>query len=129
MKSCLIGLGLLLTAVAGCDRFSVQKQLEQYVADQKANGSLPRRISDRLTLVDIQAGDHELIQIFDVKGPREEIEKKRDEMKSQLLTELKRNQASIQNLIQYQVVMTFRYRHAASGEVLHEFQVEPWKDL
>lgn len=119
----------LVVILGGCDRLSVQKQLEKYVADQKENSPLPRRISDRQTLVDIQAGDKELIQVFKVKGSKKKIRESTDELEQDVLVELRKKKAQIENLIQFKIVMTFKFLHNASGELLHEFQVKPWQDL
>ena len=119
----------LIVLVSGCERFSVQKQLEKYVAEQKENSPLPRKITDKVTLIDIQAGEKELIQIYKIKGNKQKIKESTDELEQQIKTELHRRKNNIQNLIEYQIVMTFVYKHQKSEEELHRFQVKPWEDL
>lgn len=114
---------------AGCNQFSVQKQLEKYAEQQRQAKKIPRKITDILTLIDIQTGEKELIQVFTIKGPIEKIKKKIDELELNVLAELKKNKLQIKDLIAYKIVMTFKYLHAASKEVIHEFQVKPWSDL
>lgn len=117
------------TCLLGCDRFSVQKQLEQYVEQQKANSPLPRKMSERQTLIDIRAGEKELIQVFTIKGPKGKLKESLDEIKQEVRTELQKKKNQIQNLITYKIVMTFKYLHEPSKEVLFEFQFKPWTDL
>lgn len=130
VRACLVlSLSLLLVGTSGCQRFSVQYQLEKHVEQLKAEQSLPRKITEQLTLIDIQAGDREMIQVFKVKGPLKRLKKKADELETQALVEMRKNKGRIQNLIDYKIVMTFRYLHDPSEEVVHTFQVEPWNDL
>ena len=90
----------LIVLVSGCERFSVQKQLEKYVAEQKENSPLPRKITDKVTLIDIQAGEKELIQIYKIKGNKQKIKESTDELEQQIKTELHRRKNNIQNLIE-----------------------------
>lgn len=122
-------LGLLLLMESGCDRFSVQKQLEKYVADQLKEHPLPRRINSQLTLIDIQVGEKELIQTFKIKGSKAKIQGSVDELEQQVKEELRQKKAKIQNFIKYKIVMKFKYLQQQSEELLHEFQVNPWEDL
>lgn len=117
------------STLLGCSQFSVQQQLEKYAEQQRQARKIPRKITDILTLIDIQAGENELIQVFTIKGPIGKIKQKKDELELNVLAELKKNKAQIKDLIAYKVVMTFKYLHAASKEEIHVFQVKPWNDL
>ncbi|MEC9093444.1 MAG: hypothetical protein VX438_12100 [Planctomycetota bacterium] len=116
-------------ALSGCQQFSVQSQLEKYAEQQREDKKIPRKITNTLTLIDIQTGDKELIQIFTIKGPKGKIHKKIENLESDILTELKKNKSQIKQLSDYKIMMTFKYLHDPSNEVLHVFQVKPWSDL
>ena len=114
---------------SGCGRFSVQQQLENYAAQQKQEKKVPRKISDNQMLIDITTGERELIQVFTVKGPLQKIRGQLPELEKNVLTQLKKNKQQIQNLVDYKIVMTFRYLHEPTRELIHEFKVKPWSDL
>ena len=122
-------LSVLLIPVVGCDRFSVQKQLEKYVADQIESSPLPRKITDQQTLIEVRAGELELIQVITIKGPKGQLKENRDQIEQDVKTELQKKKNQIKNLIDFKIVMTFKYLHEPSKEVLHEFQIKPWSDL
>lgn len=127
-KGILIAVGLLFF-LGGCEQFSVQKQLEKYVEQQKKESPLPRKMSDRQTLVDIRAGDMELIQVFTIRGPKKQIQDNADQIRQEALTQLKKMKAQISNLIKYRIVMTFKYLHEPTRDVVFEFKVKPWEEL
>lgn len=124
---------LLLTSIiccfSGCDSISPQTQLEKWIAEQKEEKKLPYVIDDKLKLIDIRNGDLELIQVFEIKGFGGEMpDDNKVELREKVIKELVAKKDQIKNLIDFGIVMTFRYQNP-SGKELYDFQINPAKDL
>ena len=122
-------LSLVVLCVAGCDALGPQTQLEKWVETQKANQKLPKKIGDAQELIDIRAGEMELIQVIRLKNAGKSIsDQQKEAIQKQVLREGQKKKNQVEDLINFKVLMTFQYQNK-DGEMLHEVLIRPWEDL
>ena len=129
LKPKLLVLISIICCFAGCDSINPQVQLEKWIEQQKEQQRLPHVIDKNLKLIDIRSGEMKLIQVFEIKGLGGEMpDEKKVEIRDRVVEELIAKKDQIKSLIDFGIVMTFKYQNPSKKE-LYEFEIDPGKDL
>lgn len=119
----------IICCFVGCDSISPQVQLEKWIEEQKEQKRLPHVIDKNLKLIDIRSGEMKLIQVFEIKGFGGEMpDEAKVEIRQRVVQELIAKKDQIKSLIDFGIVMTFKYQNPSQKE-LYEFEIDPGKDL
>lgn len=114
---CLLG----CTVLIGCGPKETELQRWVYLQKQK----LPLQVDQNTDFVDCQAGENEVIYIYEVHGVSEsEFSKVTESVRMSVLGNIEVNRSELTDLIDAKIVMTFVYR-TRTGKELYRFSVKP----